>query len=79
MYVPSTTYSDANYWDKKDIEALSYDEEMSIDGHMPFGVSSYPKEKQILTFWQQYQWIIIALAIIVILVIAAVVISRRKK
>jgi len=79
MYVPSTEYSDANHWEKKDTTSLAYDAEVSIDGHMPFGVTSYPNEKKPLTFWQQYLWVIIALIIIVILVIAAVAMTRRKK
>ena len=77
-YVPSTEYSDANHWEKEDTKPLIYDAKISIDGHMPFGVTSYPNEKTPLTLWQQYQWLIVALLAIVILVITAIVLGRKK-
>jgi len=79
VYCPSTEYSDNNHWEKEDTMPLRYDAEASIDGHMPFGVTSYPNEKMPATFWQQYQWIIVALLVIAILVIAAAILSRKKK
>jgi len=78
-YVPGTDYSNDNYWEREDIESLRYDEECSIDGHMPFGATAYPHAKTPTTFWQQYLWVIIALVVIVILVIAMMFIGRRKK
>ena len=41
---PGTTYSDKNYWVKKDTKPLRYDEEVSVNGHMPFGATSHPHE-----------------------------------
>lgn len=78
-FVPDTKYSDKNHWEKKDIKPFLYDKEFSIDGHMPFGATSYPNEKKPLTFWQQYLWLIVILSLIIILLIIAVFISRRKK
>jgi len=79
VYVPGTDYSDANHWTKEDTMPLRYDATVSVDGHMPFGVTSYPNEKAPLTLWQQYMWLIVALLAIVILVIVAVAMSRKKK
>jgi len=79
VFVPGTDYSNANHWEQADTAPLRYDAEASVDGHMPFGVTSYPNEKAPLTLWQQYMWLIVALLAIVILVIVAVAMSRKKK
>jgi len=81
VWTPSTEWDpeSRNNWEKNDVQSLRYDAETSIDGHMPFGVTSYPHEKTPLTFWQQYMWIILALVIIVILVLVAVSMGKRKR
>jgi len=79
VFVPGTDYSDNNHWEKEDTMPLRYDAEASVDGHMPFGATSYPNEKKPVTFWQQYLWIIVALLVIAILVIAAVALAKKKK
>ncbi|MDH7507029.1 MAG: cell wall-binding repeat-containing protein, partial [Candidatus Thermoplasmatota archaeon] len=79
MYVPSTKYSDANYWEKQDTKPLKYDAEILINGHMPFGATVYPKEKKPLTFWQQYQFVLIILVIIFILIIIAIALPKKKR
>jgi len=79
VYVPGTDYSNANNWEQKDTMPLRYDAEVSVDGHMPFGATSYPNEREPMTFWQQYIWIIIALIVIVILVIVAFSLKKKKK
>ena len=78
-FVPNTQYSDANYWEKEDTKSLRYDEDVSIGGHMPYGATGYPHEKEPITFWQQYLWVIIALVVIVLLVIAMMFIGGWKK
>jgi hypothetical protein len=78
VYVPSTEYSDANHWEKEDTMPLRYDAELSVAGHMPFGVTSYSHEKTPPPVWQQYIWQI-ALILIVILVIIAIALGRRKR
>jgi hypothetical protein len=78
VFVPGIDYSESNYWEKKDTNSLRYDGDISIDGHMPFGVTSYPYEKQPLTFWHEYFWVIIALIAIVILLIATMAIGRKR-
>jgi len=78
-YVPGVGYSNANYWEREDTESLRYDAEISIDGHMPFGATSYPNERQQLPFWQEYIVLTISLIVIIFLVVALVVIGRKKK
>jgi hypothetical protein len=78
-FVPDTKYSDKNYWTKEDTKSLRYDEEISIDGHMPFGATSYPNEREQLPFWQEYLVLTISLIVIIILVIALLVLNRKKK
>lgn len=79
VFVPGTEFSNENYWWVEDTESLSYDKEITIDGHMPYGATSYPHEIQLLDFWQEYQWIIVALVVIVLLAIIVFFLSKRKK
>jgi len=76
MYVPNTEYSDANHWEKPD--SLRYREETIINGHMPFGATSYPNEKQEMTILGQYLYAFIALALILVLIIIIRIINRSK-
>jgi len=79
-FVPGTDYSDKNCWEQEDVKPARYDEEFNINGHMPFGVTNYPHEKEQKTFWQQYLWLIVAIIVILILVVAgAARLSRKKK
>jgi hypothetical protein len=77
-YVPSTKYSSANYWEREDTIALRYDEEISINGHMPFGAAEHPNEKEPLNI-MSYIGVIIAIILIIILVAVASTISRKQK
>jgi len=79
VFVPGTQFSSKNYWEKEDTEALRYESDISIDGHMPFGATGYPHEKEPLSFWQEYLVVIVAIIVIVILMIALVAIGRKKK
>ena len=76
IFVPGTDYSDENYWDEEDTKPLRYDEDISINGHTPFGATKHPHEKAPMIL-EQYVFIILVLVIIVILI--AVAISRKKK
>jgi len=78
VFVPSTDYSSNNNWQQSDTMPLIYNTDVSIDGHMPFGVTGYTNEKKPETFWQHYLWLIIVL-ILVMIVVAAIAISRKKK
>lgn len=78
IWCPSTEYSDLNHWKREDVRSLGYDADLSLDGHMPFGATSYPYEKK-PTFLESYLIIIVLLVILAIIIIAAVVSRRRKK
>jgi hypothetical protein len=76
IFVPGTDYSDANYWERKDIEPLRYDAEISIDGHMPYGATSHPNKKEpkpIMPLW------LIILIIVILILIAIVTGTGRRK
>jgi len=55
---------------------LRYDEDTSINGHMPYGATGYPHEKT-PDFWQQYLWIVIT--VIMVILIGIVLFSSRRK
>ena len=77
VYVPSTEYSDNNHWTCEEIQALTYDSDLDINGHMPFGATSYPnqiKEKPIIPMW-----LIIIMLAILFLTISILLIKRGKK
>jgi hypothetical protein len=78
MFVPGTDYSNANYWEQEDTKPLRYDEDFSINGHMPFGATEYPHEKEpepIISFW--FMAIIIILAIVVVAI--TIIFKKTKK
>ncbi|EMR73556.1 hypothetical protein MBGDN05_00117 [Thermoplasmatales archaeon SCGC AB-539-N05] len=77
-FVPSTEYSDNNNWEKDDVQPIRYDEDLSINGHMPYGATSYPHETTPM-LWMQYIWIIIAIALLATIVIIAFVFFKRRK
>ena len=76
MYVPENEYSDANTWDKP--KTLTYDNEVNLNGHKPFGATSYPHAKEPKTFLQKYLFIIIIVIVILILLCAIGVLVRKK-
>ena len=78
VYVPSTDYSNENYWSEEETRPLRYDAELNVDGHMPFGATGYPHEKKPTTFLDQYLWLIVILALIFIIILVMIA-PRRKK
>ena len=78
VLVPGTDYSSENYWQKEDTTSLRYDAELDIDGHMPFGATGYPHEKEPLPFWLEYLTVIIIIIAFVILLLVGVVIRKKK-
>ncbi|MCK4348703.1 MAG: hypothetical protein KAW47_08810 [Thermoplasmatales archaeon] len=82
VFVPNTEYTnyedgyEENHWTQEETQPLRYDEELNIDGHMPFGAVEYPHEKEpeiMLPLW------IIATILIVSIVIVSLAIVIRKK
>jgi hypothetical protein len=80
IFVPSTEWDEEakNNWEKEDVKSLRYDDEFVVGGHMPFGVTAYPHEKEPMPFWLEYAAIIIGI-IVVIIVLVAVAVYRKKK
>jgi len=72
MYVPSTEYSDANHWEQKDVQPLSYDNNAYVDGHMLYGATSHPHAYKPLPMMQ-----IVIAAILAIAVIAGVAVALK--
>ena len=56
VYVPGTDFSNENHWSKDETRPLRYDDELNVNGHMPFGATSYPHEREPSTFLGQYLW-----------------------
>ena len=80
VYVPNTEYSTNNHWEKNDVEAVAYDSEMSVNGHMPFGAVEYPnaREKQELFFGLPLLLVVIILIVLLLVVLVALM-GRKKK
>jgi hypothetical protein len=76
VWTPSNEYSANNYWDKDETRPINYDANLIVNGHMPFGATSYPHERQPMSFLEQYYLLVL---IIVIIIIAAIVLIRRKR
>ncbi len=76
VYVPSTEFSDENNWEKPNL--LSYEETLNLNGHMPFGATSYPHIKEPKT--KTPLIFIIGIIVIILLIIAiGLGASSRKK
>jgi hypothetical protein len=80
IWIPNTDYDDQkrNHWERDDFQALRFDLETNIEGHMPFKVSSYPHQKTI-NFLLQYLLIIIIVAIFAILLISFYIRKTNKR
>ena len=78
-YVPGTKYSDANYWERDDVEPIRYDAELSVDGHMPFGATGHPNEKQPKTLLEEYSLVIVVLMTALVLVLVSIYLFRKRK
>jgi len=79
VWTPDTYWdpNDSNYWEKKDTTALQSDIEPNINGHMPFGATEYPREKEPQPMIPI--WFVILIVVVLILVILVIALARRKK
>lgn len=75
--VPSTEFSNNNYWESDDVLPLRYDGLFDLDGHMSFGVNGYPNERESRTFLGDYMIVIIALIVIAFLLVVIFIIGRK--
>jgi len=73
MYVPGDDYSVANNWDRP--QTLSYDEDIAVSGHMPFGSDDYPHKKQPIS--DMGNTILIVFLIILAILIGYLVIRKK--
>ncbi|MCD6237193.1 MAG: hypothetical protein J7K13_04500 [Thermoplasmata archaeon] len=78
MYVPSTEYSDANHWEQKDVQPLSYDNNAYVDGHMLYGATSHPHASKVLPLVQIAIAAILAIAVIAGVAVALKGSKKRK-
>jgi hypothetical protein len=77
VYVPGTDFSDENNWEKP--ELLSYDENINLNGHMPFGATHYPNKKELTTKTPYILIIGIIVIILVLIVIGLSFTSKKRK
>jgi len=77
VWVPSTEYSDANHWEREDVQPLKWDgsEDLYVDGHMLYGASVYPHAKKPI---EMPVLIVIAIIIIALIVVVGIGYSMRK-
>ncbi|MCJ7570614.1 MAG: hypothetical protein MUO82_01885 [Candidatus Thermoplasmatota archaeon] len=82
VWTPSTEYDYEanNHWEKDEIRSITYDADLTVNGHMPFGAVSYPnaREKQELFFGMPF-WFVVLLVIIILFIIIVAVFARKKK
>ena len=76
MYVPGTDFSSQNSWDKP--LSLSYDKELKLEGHTPFGSTDHPNEISPKTLFEKYLFIIVIVVIILLLIVIIAVMGRKK-
>jgi hypothetical protein len=79
VFVPNTEEWDKevkNHWERP--KTISYDADLDIDGHMPFGADSYPNEKEPSTEVPSL-YIIIVIAIIILMLVILLLKPKKKK
>jgi hypothetical protein len=77
IFVPSTEYSDLNNWEKP--VAITYEYNLAVEGHNPFGAKSNPHAKSPTSFLDKYILYIALIVIIIIVVMIMGVSGIRKK
>jgi len=75
VFVPGEEYSSANNWDEP--TPLRYDNDISINGHTPFGATSYPHAKEPQP--KIPLWVIVVIIIILLLVVGVAAIRGKKR
>ena len=77
-FVPENDFSTANTWAKEETAAMRYDSTIDINGHMPYGATNYPNEKEPQLFLPLWLIIIIIIVLLLIIYIAATGRMKRK-
>ena len=65
-----------NHCTVEDVESPDLEEDFSVHGHMPFGATSYPHEKEPQPMIPI--WLIVIIAVIILLLIVLVTMGRKK-
>ena len=81
VYTPSTEWDDEskNHWEIEDVKAQSYDKELCIKGHSPFGAVNHPHSRQPQSFIEKNMVIIIISILAIITVIIIIIYKPHKK
>ena len=83
-FVPNTEYTDIqngyleNYWTYDEVQPLYFDNDLNVNGHMPFGASAHPHEREPLIFGE-YTIPLFALIAVIILLIFVILFPGRKE
>jgi len=77
-FVPGTDYSNANHWSEDETRALTYDSELSLEGHMPFGATGYQHARSPESSWEKYLWFVIIIVILLIVIFIGITNSHKK-
>jgi hypothetical protein len=79
LWVPSNEWDmeEKNNWEKEDILPLSFNKDVAFSGHMPFGATDHPNERNEMPLWQQL--LIWGIVIVILVLILVIVIVKRKK
>ena len=82
VFVPNTKYTDykngyeENHWTQQETQPLRYDSSFNVDGHSPFGVTSYPHEFQGVSI---ERFLPIILFVVIVIIILGVLLVRYRK
>ncbi|OYT28491.1 hypothetical protein B6U98_04850, partial [Thermoplasmatales archaeon ex4572_165] len=83
-FVPNTEYTDhqngyeENHWTFEEVQPLYYDEELSINGHMPFGADIHPHEIQPSLFGDYFILVLAFVSIVMLLLIARFIPNKKR-
>jgi hypothetical protein len=66
VYVPDSNYDDSNTWEKPVF--LKYSES-NVDGHTVFGAEKYPHERQPVSLFERYFYLILFVSLITLVLI----------
>ncbi len=77
MFVPGTDYSNENHWTRADVKAMRYDIDANIEGHMPYGATEYPNEREPEPVIDVNILLIIT-AIIAVIIVTVIYLKKKK-
>jgi len=79
VWSPDTEWdsNDNNCWTRSDVKSVTYEEKLSLNGHMPFGATNYPHEKQPKSFLEK-NFLLILIVLIILLLVILLLVGRKK-